>query len=56
VLREKAAKGAPKSAGEIGTNRIDRFKREHPGIIRVAEGAAGVAAGGELAKKLGIIP
>lgn len=49
VLNEKAASGAPKVAGEIGTTRFSRAAANHPGAINAAKyigGAAVLAAGG----------
>ncbi len=42
-LSEKAAKGAPKIQGEIGTTRIDRFAEKHPTMTKAAK-YAGVSA------------
>lgn len=56
VLREKAARGNPTKVGEIGSNAIDRFEKDHPFITSVAKTAAGTIAGGEALKQLGVIP
>lgn len=47
VLREKAARGAPGSQGEIGTNRFSRYGQNHP-VQKGAAKAAGIGALGAL--------
>jgi hypothetical protein len=46
-LWEKMARGAPTSAGEIGTNRFGRFFAKHP-IIKKAAQAIGIGAAGAI--------
>ena len=57
-LSEKAAKGAPKVQGEIGTTRLDRMAARHPVVTKGAKaagaGALGLVGGGaayEVGKK-----
>ncbi len=54
VLNEKAASGAPTTAGEIGSTYISRFKEAHPLATKIGAGVLGVA-GYEEAKKLPVI-
>ena len=44
ILREKAARGAPKVQGEIGTNRFGRWAKAHPKTVKLAKTGAGIAA------------
>lgn len=55
TLSEKAAKGAPKTAGEIGTNRIGRIIGKHPFFSTAVGGGATALAGEKIANVIGNI-
>lgn len=48
TLKEKAARGAPKVQGEIGTNRLSRFAKRNPKLTKGIGIGAGAIAGGIL--------